>query len=69
MEELEVAPGGELDGLTVGEARERGIHALAIVRGERDYEANPPADRRLAGGEILIVSGSAEVLAALRGRA
>ncbi len=68
MEELEVAPGGVLDGLTVGQARERGIHALAIVRGERDYEANPPADRTLAGGEILIVSGSAEILAALRGR-
>ncbi len=64
MEELEVT--GALAGSTVGDLRERGVHALAIVRGERDYEANPKSDRRLAAGEHLIVSGSAEVLLTLR---
>jgi voltage-gated potassium channel len=69
IEEVEVALGGPLDGWTVGELRERGIHALAIVRGERDYVANPPTDRRLEAGESLIVSGSAETLRSLRERA
>lgn len=69
MEEIEVAPGGPLDGRTVGDLREEGIFALAVVRGERDYEANPPARRRLGPGESLIVSGSAETLRALRARA
>ena len=66
MEEVEVAPGGPLDGVTVEVLRDRGAHVLAIVRGERDYEANPPSDRRLAAGEVLILSGSAEVLGGLR---
>ncbi len=68
MEELEVRPGGELDGRTVGELRERGIFVLAVVAGERQYEANPPADRRLESGEGLVVSGAVSVLASLRGR-
>ena len=69
MEEIEVAPQGPLDGRTVGALREEGIFALALVRGERDYEANPPADRRLEPGESLIASGTAETLQALRARA
>lgn len=66
MEEVEVAAGSTLDGSTVEALRDRGAHVLAVVRGERDYEANPPGDRRLAPGEVLIVSGSAEMLATLR---
>jgi voltage-gated potassium channel len=66
MEEVEVAAGSELDGADVEALRARGAHVLAIVRGERDYEANPPGDRRLAAGEVLILSGSAEVLGSLR---
>jgi len=66
MEELEVGAGSALDGTEVEALRGRGAHVLAIVRGERDYEANPPADRRLAAGEVLILSGSAEVLASFR---
>jgi voltage-gated potassium channel len=69
MEELEVRTGGPLDGRTVGELRDEGIFALAIVHGERNYEANPPADRRLAAGESLVVSGSSERLLPLRERA
>ncbi|HEY6057997.1 MAG TPA: potassium channel protein [Candidatus Limnocylindrales bacterium] len=69
MEELEVAGGGPLEGRTIGELRDEGIFALAIVQGERHYDANPPADRRLEAGESLVVSGSAEVLRRLRERA
>ena len=65
MEELSVAEGGPLDGRTVGELRERGVFALAIVRGERDYVANPPTERRLASGETLIATGSVQALRAV----
>lgn len=65
MEELSVAKGGPLDGRTVGELRERGVFALAIVRGERDYVANPPTERRLASGETLIATGSVQALRAV----
>jgi len=69
MEELEVAPDGPLSGRTVGDLREEGIFTLAIVRGEGEYEANPPPDRALTAGESLVVSGSTERLTALRERA
>ena len=68
MEEVEVAPGGPLDGRTVGELRDEGIFTLAIVRVEGDYEANPPPDRTLTSGVSLVVSGSTERLAGLRAR-
>lgn len=68
MEEVEVGPGGPLDGRTVGELQADGIHALAIVRGDREYEANPPAERRLVPGDSLVVSGAAEPLKRLRER-
>jgi voltage-gated potassium channel len=69
MEELEVRDGGPLAGRTVGDLRDEGIFALAIVHGEGRYEANPPADRRLIPGESLVVSGSSERLLPLRERA
>ena len=67
MEEVEVAPGGP-------PRRRHGRRRSAIAArtcsrscaGERDYEANPPGDRRLGAGEVLILSGSAEVLGGLR---
>ena len=65
MEELAVAAGGPLDGRSVGELREQGVFALAIVRGERDYVANPPTERRLASGETLIATGSVQALRAV----
>ncbi len=69
IEEVEVATGGPLEGRTVSSLRDQGIFALAVVRGDRDYEPNPAADRRLIAGENLIVSGSAEVLRDLRAHA
>jgi len=69
IEEVEVAAGGPLDGRTVADLRRGGIFSLAIVRGERDYDPNPPDGRVLAAGENLIVSGSAETLRELRARA
>jgi voltage-gated potassium channel len=69
IEELGIAEGGALEGETVGAMREDGIFVLAIVRGERDYEPNPPPDRVLAAGDELILSGAAEALRALRAQA
>jgi voltage-gated potassium channel len=69
IEEVEVASGGPLDGRTIGQLRSDGIFALAIVRGERDYEANPATDQALHAGEMLIASGSSEVLRRLREQA
>ena len=67
MEEVEVIAGTQLDGLAVGSLRETGVFVLAIVQGERSYEANPPADRLLKAGETLVVSGSVARLRELRG--
>lgn len=69
IEAVAVRPSGPLDGQTVGALRDRGIFSLAVVRGDRDYEPNPAADRILRAGENLIVSGSADTLRELRERA
>jgi voltage-gated potassium channel len=69
IEEVEVAEGGPLAGRSIDELAEEGIHALAIVRGPRDYEANPRHDRQVVPGDTLIVSGTAETLKGLRERA
>ena len=69
IEAVVVRPGGPLDGQTVELLRDRGIFSLAVVRGDRDYEANPADDRVLRTGENLIVSGSADTLRELRERA
>jgi voltage-gated potassium channel len=67
IEELEVAPGGPLAGQTVAALTARGIHVMAIVtHGPRQFETNAPMDRVLQAGDQLIVSGTAEVLRALR---
>jgi voltage-gated potassium channel len=69
IEEVEVAAGGPLEGRTVAALRQDGIFSLAVVRGDRDYEANPADERILTTGENLIVSGSAQTLRELRERA
>ncbi|HEX2754805.1 MAG TPA: potassium channel protein [Candidatus Limnocylindrales bacterium] len=69
MEELEIAAGGPLDGRTVGQLREEGVFTLAVVRGDTEYDPNPPPDRVLVAGESLVVSGSTERLSVLRDRA
>ena len=67
IEEVEVVAGGPLAGQTIGSLMERGIHAMAVVtHGPRQFETNPPLDRVLEPGDQLIVSGTAEVLRALR---
>jgi K+/H+ antiporter YhaU regulatory subunit KhtT len=53
--------------MTVGALRDTGVFVLAIVQGERSYEANPPADRVLRANETLVVSGSVARLRELRG--
>ncbi len=68
IEAVEVRAGGPLDRQTVGSLRERGIFSLAVVRGDRDYEPNPAAERVLQAGESLIASGSADILRTLRER-
>ena len=67
MEEVEVVAGSPIDGTTVGALRDTGVFVLAIVQGERSYEANPPANRALKAGETLVVSGSVPRLKELRG--
>jgi voltage-gated potassium channel len=69
MEEVEVAEGGPLAGRTIGSLVTDGIHPLAIVRGQGTYEPNPPAERILAAGDGLIVSGTSETLKRLREQA
>ena len=66
MEEVEVIAGDSLDGQPIGALRESGLFVLAIVHGERSYEANPPAARLLRAGETLVVSGSVARLKELR---
>jgi len=69
IEAVAVRSDGPLDGQSVGALRDQGIFSLAIVRGDRDYEPNPAADRLLRAGENLIVSGPADTLRELRERA
>jgi len=69
IEELRVTSGGTLQGRTIGSLIEEGVHPLAIVRGPRDYDPNPPADRVVQVGDGLIVSGASDVLRAIRDRA
>jgi voltage-gated potassium channel len=66
MEEVEVVAGDSLDGASIGTLRDGGLFVLAIVHGERSYEANPPAARLLRAGETLVVSGSVDRLKELR---
>jgi voltage-gated potassium channel len=66
MEEVEVVAGDSLEGQTIGALRESGLFVLAIVQGERSYEANPRASRALKVGETLVVSGSVARLKDLR---
>jgi voltage-gated potassium channel len=66
LEELHVTPDGVLDGMTVAELRARGLFVLAIFTDDGRYAANPGDDRRLAVGETIIASGSADAFRAAR---
>jgi voltage-gated potassium channel len=69
LEELDVTPGGSLEGATVAALRARGLFVLAIPTEGGRYAANPPDDRRLAVGETIIASGSAEAFRRARDEA
>ncbi len=62
IEELRIETTSPLAGRTVDELRTEGIHVLAIVRAERDYEASPERDRRLDPGTVVIAAGNASAL-------
>lgn len=62
IEEIEVSPGGRLEGQRVGSLRADGIFTLAIIPQGGRYQANPYDDRLVCAGEKLIVSGSAETI-------
>jgi voltage-gated potassium channel len=64
IEEIQVPD--ELAGHTVADLVARGIHPLAIAHGPREFDANPPLDRKLERGDELIISGTAEALRGLR---
>jgi voltage-gated potassium channel len=67
LEELHVTPEGGLDGETVAGLRVRGLFVLAILTADGRYAANPGDDRRLAVGETIIASGSAEAFRSAHG--
>ena len=64
IEEIEVSD--ELEGQTVADLVARGVHLLAIAHGPREYEANPPLERKLVKSDALIISGTAEALRGIR---
>jgi voltage-gated potassium channel len=67
IEEVEVAADGPLAGRTVADLANQGIHVMAIVtHGPRQFETSAAMDRVLVAGDQLIVSGTADVLRALR---
>ncbi len=66
LEEVLVAPGSPLDGVTVGEcARTTGVHVLALKKGEGALEVSPGQAASIQAGDLLIVFGSREQLAPL----
>jgi voltage-gated potassium channel len=68
LEELAIASGSPLMDRDVASLRHDGIFVLAVVRGESDYEANPPDGRVLRAGEVAIISGPHADLRRLAGR-
>ena len=68
LEEVLVAPGSPLDGVTVGEcARTTGVHVLALKKAEGALEVSPGGAAAIQAGDLLIVFGSREQLAPLEG--
>ena len=66
LEDLQVAEGSPLAGLTVGEVRRRmpDVNVLAVKKGERMI-LNPGAEVPLTGGDVLVAIGTATQLQAL----
>lgn len=68
VEDVRIEAGSPLDGLAIGEVRERVPHALflAIRRGEETL-APPPPNLRLAGGDLVAAVGAEPDLRRLEG--
>ncbi|MFH1023367.1 MAG: potassium channel protein [Planctomycetota bacterium] len=69
VEEVGVASVPGLAGKTLGAAdiaRRTGLLVMALLRGDGEYIFNPPADTVVREGDILIVMGTREQLAALK---
>jgi len=69
LEEVEVHPGSALAGSTVRTTREHeggGALLLALRHGDGSFVTNPPLERSIAPGDVLIVVGTVPQLAALR---
>jgi voltage-gated potassium channel len=66
LEDLQVAEGSPLTGLTVGEVRRRmpAVNVLAVKKGERMI-LNPSAEVPLSGGDVLVAIGTAAQLRGL----
>ena len=66
LEDLQVAEGSPLAGLTVGEVRRRmpDVNVLAVKKGARMI-LNPGAEIPLSGGDVLVAIGTATQLRAL----
>ena len=66
LEEVLVAPGSPLDGITVGECgRTTGVRVLALKKEERALEVSPGDAATIQAGDLLIIFGSREQLAPL----
>ena len=72
VEEVRVAPGAPVEGRTLQEADlqgQTGVLLMALRNTNHQFEFNPPRSHRLSGGDILVVMGDLNQLAALRAEA
>jgi len=72
VSEVEVAKGGGMEGRTLRElnlSAKRAIQVLALREaGAPGFLYNPPADTRLAAGQVLVVLGELDRIAGLNGK-
>ena len=61
MEEIEVSPGCEGEGMAIGELR-GGAHILAVKQATGTFLPLPSGDERLAAGDILMAMGTARTM-------
>jgi voltage-gated potassium channel len=69
LEQVEVSAGSPLSGQTLRSARihdRTGTLVLAMRHPGGEFRTNPPPTAKIAGGEILIVIGDGDQVAALR---
>ncbi len=73
VEEIEISPDSPLAGKTIREAEiaaKTGALLVAVRKSRtKDYEFNPPADRRIEEEDVLIFMGNPEMAAAIQAMA